>query len=187
MEKAIFGCAIPFEDYPCWSYDEDSRTHTFERVNPLGIMTDGMVGMLEDHSFDKQLGRTDNGTLSLYINNRGLFFRLRPTNKAAYSCYKRVKRNALRHCSIGYLSHKKDLIRVSDDEEKIKKLQASGDERVIFQELREIQLYEITLTNHPKQDYTFCTTNKRDERFVGIDWDKPITITKGRLNHENDC
>ncbi|HZG81775.1 MAG TPA: HK97 family phage prohead protease [Brevibacillus sp.] len=181
MEKFIYGLAIPFESYPCWKYDRDSRTYTFERINPTGIMTDGLVGILEGHSFDKQLGRTDDGTLSLYINDRGLFFRLSPENQAALSCYKRVKRNALRHCSMAYHFKKEDRIRISEDEEKVKHLYALDGEKVIFQELREIQLYELTLTNNPAQDYTFCTTDKHDKRLQGIDWEKPIQLTKNKI------
>ncbi|MGG1661738.1 HK97 family phage prohead protease [Brevibacillus sp. NRS-1366] len=181
MGKAIYGLSIPFENYPCWNYDEDGGTYTFERINPKGIMTDGLVGMLEGHSFDKQLGRTDDGTLDLYVNERGLFFRLIPANQAALSCYKRVKRNALRHCSIAYHIQKKDRVRIPVDEEKIKQLQALGDDKIIFQELRKIQLYEISLLNNPGQDGTFCTTDKHDYRLQGIDWERPIQLTKGKI------
>lgn len=180
IDRFIYGKAIPLakNDYPCWEYDPETDTYTFERINPHGILTDGMVGMLEAHSFDKPLGRTDDGTLNLYIHDSGLYFRLRAENPAAMSCYKRVKRNALRFCSIGYHLKKEDRIRVSVDEEKLKKIhsQLSGKEKVIFQELREIHLYEISLTNNPAQDGTFCTTDKHDKRLPVIDWNNPTKL-----------
>lgn len=181
IEKFIYGLCLPFRDYPYWKYDQDSQTYIFERIHPNGIITDGLVGALEDHSFDKKLGRTDDGTLSLYLNERGLFFRLKPTNPAALSCYKRVKRNALRHCSIAYHFKKEDRIRVNADEEKIKELYEMNGDQAVFEELRQIQLYEISLTNYPKLDYTFCTVDKRDKRLEGIDFDSPIQLTKGML------
>lgn len=179
LEKFIYGLAIPTpkNDYPCWKYDPDTKTYTFERINSAGILTDGLVGMLEDHSLDKQLGRTDDGTLDLYFNDQGLFFRLRAANPAALSAYKRVKRGALRHCSIaGHFKHE-DRVRLLKEEEKAKQIvRTIGCDKVIFQELCEIHLYEISLTNNPLQDFTFCTTDQHDKRLPAIDWNNPTKL-----------
>lgn len=189
--KAIYGLAIHFADH-CNYEEHDPETNTFRffRFEPSSIRSDGLIGITLEHDFGKCLGRTDEGDLSIYITDIGLYFRLIPTTPAAMSAYKRVKRNALRHCSFCCKYEYKNVSRNTRLEaaakRKLSQFIGSSDDNIVVETLANILLYEICLTNSPANQETFCTTDVHDKRLAGIDWNHPIHITEGRLLNENN-
>jgi phage head maturation protease len=172
MDKAIYGLAMPFNDI-YWEYDRLTNTYTIDKTSRGAVLFDTIVGATIDHDYTKALGDIREN-LIVKANEYGVCFKLTPTCRLGYSAYKKVKRGALRHCSVSYLIREasKDI----DGEQHAKQLANTlgWNERIIVNKYKKIILFELCLTNNPANAATFCTTDKNDPRLKGVEWDEVI-------------
>ncbi|MBN6890037.1 phage head maturation protease [Cytobacillus horneckiae] len=168
MEKAIYGLAMPFNDGYC-EYNQLTNTFSFDKTNKDSVIFDTIVGATINHDYSQCLGDIRDN-LIVKANEYGVCFKLTPNCPLGYSAYKRVKRGALRHCSVSYM------VRESNKDEQVgKKAEAlfrnvGWDERVIVNEYKQILLFEVCLTNNPANDITFCTIDPNHPLLKGVEW-----------------
>lgn len=179
LKKAIYGLAATWYD-PVPQYEEKEGT-VFHVINSEGIRFDGKVGATLNHDFTKVLGTSDQNHLSLYITEKGLYFRLiiDESNNLAVSSYKKVKRGALRKASITFSyekSKKKRQYEIENEVNLLSTIYQLGADNYIYL-TTPYTLFEVCLCNQPQDLQTFVTTDPNDSRFSGIDWNNPITIT----------
>ncbi|MNP19233.1 Caudovirus prohead protease [compost metagenome] len=174
MEKAIYGMAQPFNDF---YFKEDSENGIFlsQRTNRNAVRFDTKVGITLFHDYSKQLGTTEDNLL-LQVTDAGIFFKLIPNTPLGLSAYKRVKRAALRHCSLSYILFEKE--RNSELEQAATaEFQLHGfSDQIVIEDYKKIVVYEVCLTNRPANKSTFCTTNYNDPRLEGLNWDAAAPI-----------
>ncbi|MEC0172563.1 HK97 family phage prohead protease [Paenibacillus graminis] len=179
MEKAIYGMAMPFNDFYAES-DLENNTYSVERTNREGVFFDSKVGITLRHDYTQVIGTTEDG-LQVQTAEGGVFFKLIPNSPFGQSIYKKVKRAALRHCSISF---RKILSEQNAAEEmvcsEIFRSEGYTDE-VSVHDLKEIIVHEICLTNGPANELTFCTTNMEDSRLNGLRWDNIQPIPKALI------
>lgn len=171
-EKAIYGLAMPFDD-AYFEYEQLTDRYTFDRTNKESVTLDSLVGVTLGHDYSKELGRTGSN-LSIAIHDRGLFFKLIPESPIALSAYKKVKRGAIRHCSVSYLV--KDRKRDIATEQRAKALarMINMTDNIVVKEYKKILVFEICIVNHPANKATFCTTDKNDPRLKGVEFDDVV-------------
>ncbi|ASA21289.1 HK97 family phage prohead protease [Paenibacillus donghaensis] len=176
MERAIYGMAMPFNDFYA-DTDVEKNTYMVNRTNRAAVFFDSKVGITLGHDYTQVVGTTDDG-LQIQLADGGLFFKLSPSSPLGWSVYKKVKRAALRHCSISFrkiLSERNAAKEMVSSE--IFRSEGFTDE-VSVHDLREIIVHEVCLTNGPANELTFCTTNAGDPRLSGIRWDNSQPIPK---------
>lgn len=81
-----------------------------ERIDPHAFdkSINGDIRALTDHNTAKVLGRTTAGTLSLKVDERGLYgvIAVNPNDREAMDLYARVKRGDVNQCSFGFVIDK---------------------------------------------------------------------------------
>lgn len=171
-DQAIYGLAMPFDD-SYWEYDKWTDTITYERTNRNAVVFDTIVGATIDHDYSRTLGDIRDN-LIVRANEYGVVFKLIPNCPEGFSAYKKVKRGALKHCSVSYLVRQS----ATDTEEErraAKKFKELGwKEKVKVKRYKKVLLFEICLTNEPANASTFCTTDKNHPMLKGIDWNTPL-------------
>lgn len=174
MEKAIYGMAMPFDDYYL-NPDPEKNVFGVETTNRASVRFEELVGITICHDYTQVFGTTREN-LFIQVTDKGVYFKLIPNTPLGWSAYKKVKRNALRHCSISYndIQKKRNLaseIRMSH------LFRAAGfDDSIIIEEYRKVNVFEICLTNGPANKLTFCTTNANDPRLGGLTWEEVAPI-----------
>lgn len=173
MEKAIYGLAMPFNDI-YWEYDRLANTLTLEKTNKDSVHIDSLVGatLRHDYNKEKELGRTDQGTLFLHVNERGVFFKVIPTTPFGLSCYKKVKKGKIRHCSISYYIH--DRHRNYQEEKRVTSLLRllKQKENIIIWDYKKILVFFVCICEKPANDATFCTTDPNHPLLKEVIWDE---------------
>jgi HK97 family phage prohead protease len=183
LEKAIYGMAMPFND--CYVNTDPTGVMRVRKTNRESVYFESLVGITLEHDYTKVLGRTDNN-LFLQVTDSGVYFKLIPDCPLGWSVYKKVKRHALRHCSISF--NPVMMQRNFSDEERVLKIsRAAGvGDSVIVEECRKINVFEICLTNQPANKSTFCTTDANDPRLAGLRWDEAAPIPEALIQHSPD-
>lgn len=168
MEKAIYGMVQPFGD--CYIDTNSEGAFKVKKTNRESVRFDSMVGMTLSHDFSKTIGTTKEN-LFVQVTDSGIYFKLIPNSPLGWSIYKKVKRAALRHCSLSFTMIKTARNEV-DEKTVTAAFRSQGyTDKVIVEDYRNIRVYEICLTNHPANKLTFCTTNEKDPRLTGLSWD----------------
>lgn len=168
MQKAIYGLAMPFND-SYWSYDRFTNTYTFDKTSRESVVFDTIVGATIDHDYSKALGDVKEN-LTVKTNEYGVCFRLIPNCSLGCSTYNKVKRGALRHCSVSYLIRETKRNKQMEQQTMSLTKMFGWTERVVVNEYKKILLFELCLTNNPANDATFCTTDPNHPLLQGIEW-----------------
>lgn len=183
MEKAIYGMAQPFNDM----YFETNSDGAFkvEKTNRESVRFDTKVGMTLFHDFSMTFGTTDNN-LFIQVTDTGIYFKLVPNSQLGWSVYKKVKRAALRHCSLSYSVIETER-NAADERVATAAFRSRGyTDEVIVEDYGRIRVYEICLTNGPANKLTFCTTNANDQRLAGLSWDNIEPIPQSLIQSSNE-
>lgn len=167
-EKAIYGLASTYK-YPMIEYEFLSNLFKVNRLKPGSIKLDSLVGATLRHDYGKEIGRTDRN-LSLILNDHGLFFKLIPETPLEFDTYKKVKKGLLTQCSCSYYAESKRDYEAETHLYTVNSL-FNGNEKFEAYIQSNALLYEICLCEYPKNEETFCTTNKNDPRLKGIKWE----------------
>lgn len=137
---AVFG-----SEYNMW----DGRTET---IDPHAF--DNTIGddirCLTNHDSAMVLGRTKAGTLTLRIDENGLFGRvtINPNDRQAMDLYERVKRGDVDQCSFGF-----DIL-----EQEVDYRQDSS----VLITLKEVKLYEVSIVTFPRYTETYVEARHKD-------------------------
>ena len=104
--------------------------------------TGGDVRALANHDSTLVLGRTIAGTLTLRVDDRGLWgsIKINPADQDAMNLYERVKRGDVSQCSFGF-----DILKESQEER--------ADGSVLFT-IEKVKLYEVSVCTFPAYEAT---------------------------------
>lgn len=176
-EKAIYGMAQPLADF---YHEQKGETFVVQKTNRASVKFEPKVGITLGHDYSQVFGTTDEN-LFLQVSDRGVFFKIIPNSPLGWSIYKRVKRNALRHCSISFKAIQKQ--RNTADEDYFGEVfRAAGvDDNILVEDYKKIVVFEVCLTNGPANTLTFCTTDAKDPRIEGLEWDNAGAHIPGEL------
>jgi len=161
--------AMPFNDFYA-DIDSKKNTYLVNRTNRAAVYFDSKVGITLEHDYTQVFGTTEDG-LQIQLADAGVFFKLTPNSPLGWSVYKKVKRAALRHCSISF---RKILTEQNASDEKVcsEIFRSAGyTDEVTVHDLKKIIVHEICLTNGPANELTYCTTNAEDPRLKDLNWD----------------
>lgn len=129
-------------------------------------MWDGMEETIDPHAFDETigddircltnhkselvLGRTKAGTLTLELDDVGLFGRVRinPKDSQAVDLYERVRRGDVDQCSFGF-----DILEQEYD------YRQDGS---VLTTLKRIKLYEVSVVTFPRYEDTYVQARQKD-------------------------
>ena len=129
---AVFGAVFPLWD------------SAIEIVDPgaFDLLTDTDVRALTNHDTTLVLGRTTAGTLTLRVDDRGLWgsIEINELDQDAVNQYERVKRRDVTQCSFGF-----DIL------EELRENRADG---VTVWHLRKVKLYEVSVVTFPAYEAT---------------------------------
>jgi hypothetical protein len=166
-EKAIYGMAQSNDFYLI--NNTDRNEFKVEKTHPDSIHFDSKVGITLSHDYTKAFGTT-NENLFLQVTESGIYFKLIPNSPLGWSAYKKVKRAALRHCSVSYLKNKKERDPITESSVTTVFREHGFNDEIIIEDIRDITVFEVCLTNGPANKSTFCTTNPNDPRLRGLKW-----------------
>lgn len=129
-------------------------------------MWDGVVETIDPHAFDETigddircltnhkselvLGRTKAGTLTLSLDDTGLFGRvtINPNDRQAVDLYERVKRGDVDQCSFGF-----DILEQEYD------YRQDGS---VLTTLKKVKLYEVSVVTFPRYEDTYVQARQKD-------------------------
>ena len=129
-------------------------------------MWDGMEETIDPHAFDETigddircltnhkselvLGRTKSGTLTLRLDEHGLFGRvaINPNDRQAVDLYERVKRGDVDQCSFGF-----DILEQEYD------YRQDGS---VLTTLKKVKLYEVSVVTFPRYEDTYVEARQKD-------------------------
>lgn len=129
-------------------------------------MWDGMEETIDPHAFDETigddircltnhkselvLGRTKAGTLTLELDDHGLFGRvtINPNDRQAVDLYERVKRGDVDQCSFGF-----DILEQEYD------YRQDGS---VLTTLKKVKLYEVSVVTFPRYEDTYVQARQKD-------------------------
>lgn len=129
-------------------------------------MWDGMEETIDPHAFDETigddircltnhkselvLGRTKAGTLTLRLDEHGLFGRvsINPNDRQAVDLYERVKRGDVDQCSFGF-----DILEEEHD------YRQDGS---VLTTLLKVKLYEVSVVTFPRYEDTYVRARQKD-------------------------
>ena len=137
---AVFGST-----YEMW----DGATETVDPSAFNGTINDD-IRCLTNHKSELVLGRTKSGTLTLSIDERGLFGRVRinPKDSQAVDLYERVKRGDVDQCSFGFDILEQELDYRQDGS--------------VFITLKKVKLYEVSIVTFPAYTDTYVEARHKD-------------------------
>lgn len=172
-KKHIKGYFATFEgEYEMWWGDvETVDRHAFDG------QTTGDVRALVDHLTHLVLGRTTAGTLSLGVDDHGLYgdIIINENDTDALNCWARVQRGDVSQCSFGF-----DIIRQEIEQ------RADGTNHYT---LMEVRLYEVSVCTFPAYEDTEvsarCMENERQRRQDFKAWADRAKERMNNLWHSN--
>lgn len=130
-----------------WLWDD-----AYETIDPgaFDLMRDTDVRALTNHDTTLVLGRTISGTLTLRVDERGLFgtIEINEADQDAVNQYERVKRGDVTQCSFGFEILAQDIERVEGLP-------------TVFR-LKEVKLYEVSVCTFPAYEETSVTARKAE-------------------------
>lgn len=130
-----------------WLWDD-----AYETVDPgaFDLDSDRDVRALTNHDTTLVLGRTTAGTLTLRVDERGLFgsIEINENDQDAVNQYERVKRGDVSQCSFGF-----DIL--AQDVER-----AEGQPTVF--RIKRVKLYEVSVCTFPAYEETGVTARKKE-------------------------
>ena len=146
----------------------------YEEIDPAAFdkTLNNDVRALINHDSNLVLGRTKSGTLSLRVDNKGLFgsIRINPKDTDAMNLYERMSRGDVDQCSFGF--------RILNEETEFR------DDGTIKWRLKEIDLHEISVVTFPAYADTSVQARKADyERDKKRMLDSKKMKLKERLNN----
>ena len=114
------------------------------------LQRDTDIRALTNHDTTLVLGRTTAGTLSLRIDDRGLWgtVRINSADQDAVNLYERVKRGDVSQCSFGF-----DIL---DDQPELR------DDGITVWHLRSVRLYEVSVCTFPAYTETAVEARNAD-------------------------
>ena len=130
-----------------WLWDD-----AYETIDPgaFDLSRDKDVRALTNHDTTLVLGRTTAGTLTLRVDERGLFgsVEINENDQDAVNQYERVRRGDVTQCSFGFEILAQDIER------------AEGMPTVF--RIREVKLYEVSVCTFPAYQETSVTARKAE-------------------------
>ena len=124
----------------------------YETIEPgaFDLETDRDVRALVNHDTTLVLGRTTAGTLTLKVDDKGLWgsVLINPKDQDAVNLYERVKRGDVTQCSFGF-----DIL---DQEVEYAK------EQPTVWRVKRVKLYEVTVATFPAYEDTSVEARKKD-------------------------
>ncbi|WP_431029655.1 hypothetical protein [Lysinibacillus sp. LZ02] len=164
IERAIYGLAA---DFGAVHWNKKGENVEYFHVEPSTVKYAKNVAFTLEHEPKQTVTTTknqENGQLIIVQKGPLLFFKFIPTTKAGERIYRYVKLQKLRKCS--YIFRKFTSLRDIKTESKLSLVMDPGE--VIL--INHGAVYEICLTNNPRDTTTFCTTDANDRRLEGIEW-----------------
>lgn len=134
--------AVFDEDYQLWD-------DFFERISPYAfnkaLNEKADVRALTDHKTDSVLGRTKAGTLSLKVDDHGLFgdIAINPKDSEAMNLYARVERGDVSQCSFGFMIDRESI--------------TYRDDGSILRTIEDLTLFEVSICTFPAYESTEVT------------------------------
>ena len=173
MEKAIYGLAADFEAV---HWDIKGKNVEYFHVKPSTVNYADNVAFTLEHEPKEIITTTkdqENGQLILVQKGPLLFFKFVPATKHGERFYRYVKLQRLRKCS--YIFRKILSYRDVHNEKKLMWAMDSKEKILI----NHGTVFEICLTNSPRDNTTFCTTDVNDPRLKGINWITNVELKGG--------
>lgn len=144
-EKYICGYFAVFNsDYTIWDGATESvDPHAFDET------LDADIRCLIDHDTRLVLGRTKSGTLTLRIDEKGLYgeVKINEADQDAMNLYERVKRGDVDQCSFGF-----DIVKEEYEERK----------NNVHWTIKKVILYEVSVCTFPAYEETEVSARKKD-------------------------
>lgn len=144
-EKYICGYFAVFNsDYTIWDGATESvDPHAFDET------LDADIRCLIDHDTRLVLGRTKSGTLTLRIDEKGLYgeVKINEADQDAVNLYERVKRGDVDQCSFGF-----DIVKEEYEER----------ENDVHWTIKKVILYEVSVCTFPAYEETEVSARKKD-------------------------
>lgn len=144
-EKYICGYFAVFNsDYTIWDGATESvDPHAFDETMGADIRC------LIDHDTRLVLGRTKSGTLTLRIDEKGLYgeVKINEADQDAMNLYERVKRGDVDQCSFGF-----DIVKEEYEER----------ENDVHWTIKKVILYEVSVCTFPAYEETEVSARKKD-------------------------
>lgn len=170
IEKAIYGLAADFEAV---HWDIKGENVEYYHVEPSTVQYAKNVAFTIDHKPKQTITTTKNegnGQLILVQKGSFLFFKFTPTTKDGERIYRYVKLQKLRKCS--YIFRKLASFRDVETENNTPIVMEPTEKIVIHH----AAVYEICLTNSPRDKTTFCTTDVNHPLLKGINWETNVEL-----------
>ena len=144
-EKYICGYFAVFNsDYTIWGGATESvDPHAFDET------LDADIRCLIDHDTRLVLGHTKSGTLTLRIDEKGLYgeVKINEADQDAMNLYERVKRGDVDQCSFGF-----DIVKEEYEER----------ENDVHWTIKKVILYEVSVCTFPAYEETEVSARKKD-------------------------
>lgn len=133
-----------------WLWEDDGGAYETIEPGAFDLEADTDVRALTNHDTTLVLGRTTAGTLSLRVDERGLWgsIVINDADQDAVNAYERVKRRDVSQCSFGF-----DIL--AQDVE-----HAEGMPTVF--RIRKVKLYEVSVCTFPAYEDTGVTARKAE-------------------------
>ncbi len=137
--------AVFDSEYRMW----DNAVETIERGAFDGVLNEDIKALV-NHDSTLVLGRTTAGTLSLRLDEKGLWgsITINQKDQDAMNLYERVRRRDVSQCSFGF-----DIIEQTIDDR--------SDGTTVFT-IRKVKLYEVSVVTFPAYKDTSVEARKRD-------------------------
>ena len=134
-------------DSQYWLWDD--AYETIDR-GAFDLATDTDVRALTNHDTTLVLGRTTAGTLSLSVEERGLFgtITINPNDQDAVNLYERVKRGDVSQCSFGFDILEQDM-------------EITNGAPTVWH-IRKVKLYEVSVCTFPAYEETGVKARKAE-------------------------
>ena len=151
-----------------------------ERIDPHAFdkSISGDIRALIDHDTSKVLGRTTAGTLSLKVDERGLYgvIAVNPNDREAMDLYARVKRGDVNQCSFGFVIDK-----VRDD---------YRNDGSILTTITDLTLFEVSVCTFPAYESTEVEARAKEAHDNALEaWRESMRsrLTEGENKVKEDC
>ena len=165
IEKYIFGLSCDLDSV---HYDIKNDFITFFKIDKVKFASN--IRLTINHNADRVIADTKNNDLKLVQLGSLLFFRLRVDNEKHLEAYNSVLNGKLKHCS--YMIRKTNVTPCNDI---MKSFKDNSNDRF---EMVEGVVFEICLTDSPRDANTFATTDRQHALIRNIDWSKSVELTE---------
>ena len=167
MEKAIYGLAMPFNQY-YKTYNQQTDTYELELTNYEVTMLWDIIQLTLDHDLSKVIGET-NHNLIVKSDPVGIYFKMIPELPEGFKAYEDVKNGLLKHCSVTLIRRK---TRNHFEENKLISFARTMNinHNFVVKDHTDVLIEEVCLTNNPANPSTFCTADKDHPLLKGVRW-----------------